>query len=290
MFPLEMTAIVFGLLSAASWGAGDFIGGLASRKMSVFLVVIFSQASGLVTLIGVALIFAEPIPGGRDLLLGAAAGVSGVIGLLALYQGMAEGRMGLIAPLSAVVTGIVPVGFGVVLEGWPGFTTVVGFGFALVAVWLISQGEESIFKSGLKGTNNVLKYALIAGLGFGVFFILLDQISTGAVFWPIVAARSASIVFVSSVVYMRSKRGGSSKVAFVLPTMLILFGGILDAAGNVFFAVATQAGRLDISAVLSSLYPAGTVFLAWIILKERLSRVQWVGVVAALIAVALVAG
>ncbi|HLF87853.1 MAG TPA: DMT family transporter [Anaerolineales bacterium] len=285
-----MTAIVFGLLSAASWGAGDFIGGFASRKLSAFLVVIVSQASGLIMLIGAVLIFAEPIPAGRDLFIGAAAGISGVIGLLALYQGMAVGRIGVVAPLSAVVTAIVPVVFGMLLEGWPGSKVVVGFVFALIAVWLVSQGEEDDIQPGVKIGSTALRYALVAGLGFGVFFILLDQISTGAVYWPIVAARSASITFVSLVVFLRSSWRSPSSVAFGKITALILFGGILDAGGNVFFALATQAGRLDISSVLASLYPAGTVFLAWLILRERLAWLQWLGVVAALIAVGLVAG
>lgn len=285
-----MTAIVFGLLAAGSWGAGDFIGGFASRKRSVFLVVIVSQASGLLMLIGAAMIFVEPIPTGRDLFIGAAAGISGVVGLLALYQGMAVGRMGLVAPLSAIITAIVPVVLGMLLEGWPGSKVVVGFGFALIAVWLVSQGEKDNIKPEVKIGNTALRYALIAGLGFGGFFILFDQISTGAVYWPIVAARSASITFVSIVILLRSRRRSPLRVAFGKITTLILFGGILDAGGNVFFAMATQTGRLDISAVLASLYPAGTVFLAWLILRERLVRQQWLGVVAALIAVGLVTG
>jgi drug/metabolite transporter (DMT)-like permease len=234
---------------------------------------------GLLTLISIALLLAEPFPTFTDLLFGAAAGISGVIGLTALYRGLADGQMGVIAALTAVVTAIVPVLVGIVFEGLPGGQQLIGFVIALTAVWFISKstGETTI-------RPRDLLLALIAGLGFGGFLILIDQTRIGAVLWPLAAARIAAIMFLLTLVTVTRQR--IKPAVNQLP--IIVLAGIFDAGGNTFFALAAQLGRLDISAVLSSLYPATTVLLAWLILKERLFRQQWVGVAAALIAIVLI--
>jgi drug/metabolite transporter (DMT)-like permease len=276
----ELLAVLYGLASAASWGAGDFSGGFATKRSSVYSVVIVSQCVGAIFLVGVALLFGESWPILSDWLYGAGAGLAGVVGLVALYRGLALGRMGLVAPLAAVVTAIVPVVVSIFSEGLPTGLQLVGFAVALLAVWLIAG-------NGAEGRIQVtdLVFPVVAGLGFGFFFILIDRVTEGNIFWPLVAARGASVGMLLL--------GLSLTRQLELPRLsqfpIIALAGLLDTGGNAFFVLAAQLGRLDIAAVLSSLYPATTVILAWLILQERLTSQQWLGVWAALMAVMLIA-
>ncbi|HUF39493.1 MAG TPA: DMT family transporter [Anaerolineales bacterium] len=285
-------AILFGLGSALAWGAGDFIGGFASRHTNPLAVIVISQMAGLGMLVLAAVLSAEPISSGRDLAFGALSGLAGVVGIVALYRGLAEHKMGTIAPLAALMTALLPIIAGTIQEGFPKPAQVAGILIAAPAIYWVSRDDRSTGPLSHLSWE-ILKYPLVAGLGFGLFFILLDRVSTGAVYWPIVATRSASIAAVvlwtlaSGGLRIRAgtPAGAAGLPGFLLPW--ILLGGVFDAGGNVFFALATQAGRLDIAAVLASLFPAGTVFLAWLVLKERLSGTQWLGVAAAFVSVIL---
>ena len=280
-------AFVYGLASALSWGAGDFSGGYASKKSSTYTVVLVSQIVGGLLLVGLALLFREPMTNLPTMLMGGVAGVAGMIGILALYAGLAQGRMGVVAPLTAVISATLPIILSAFTEGLPSVTTLIGFGMALIAVWFLSAGGN---QGGV--TRQELLLAVIAGAGFSLFFILIDRVSETAVFWPLVGARVASVSVIG--LYMIFKGVGkrplrpSSVQASSSQLPIIALAGVLDAGGNAFFALATQAGRLDVAAVLASLYPASTVMLAWFILKERLERFQWVGVAAALFALILI--
>ncbi|MFX1250950.1 MAG: EamA family transporter [Promethearchaeota archaeon] len=275
----ELSAILFGLMSATSWGAGDFSGGIATKRNPVFNVVIISQAVGLSLLIILAFLYSEPFPAFIDIMWGGLAGIFGAIGLIALYRGLALQNMGLVAPVSAVVTVIIPVGAGFVLEGFPTILQLLGFGIALIAVGLVSSANNE-GKIQLK----TLKLPIIAGLGFGCFFVFIDQISEGSVFWPLAAARVASVTtIVMLAVLLRQIEMPQSRQ---LP--IIALAGIFDVGGNAFFVLAAQMGRLDIAAVLGALYPVVTVVLARLILKERLTYQQWSGIIAALVSVLLI--
>jgi drug/metabolite transporter (DMT)-like permease len=280
MLSSGVLAIAFGLASAASWGSGDFSGGLASRRSSVYSVVIISQLIGAVFLVTLAFSLGESVPSTNNLILGGIAGVSGAIGLVALYTGLASGRMGVVAPVTAVVAATIPVLFSFLTEGLPATSQLVGFGMGLIAVWLLSSGGDG-------GAIQVreLGLALTAGLGFGLFFILIDRVSQSAVFWPLVAARITSVSFLIVLTILR--RGWKQRARNQLS--LTALAGIFDTGGNTFFVLATRMGRLDIAAVLSSLYPAATVLMAWLILKERLMPQQWLGAVAALAALVFIA-
>jgi drug/metabolite transporter (DMT)-like permease len=275
----DLAAVVFGLVSALSWGAGDFSGGLATKRAPVFGVLLIGQAAGLLLLIGLALLWGERLPPVADLLWGVAAGLAGVIGLVALYRGLAIGRMGIVAPVSAVLTASLPALFGVLTEGMPGANKLVGFALALLGIWLVAGTGGSV------GAHDGLGLALLAGCGFGVFFILVHRAGASGVFWPLVAARAGSLGVVLPVALGRRQ--------FLRPDprllITVLLSGVLDVAGNAFFVLAGQAGRLDVAAILSSMYPASTVLLAGLLLGERVTRVQGLGIAAVLAAIALIA-
>ena len=275
-----LLGIGFGLTAASSWGAGDFAGGLASRRTHVYGVVIVAQLVGLVLLTIVALLLAEPFPTLTDIVWAGIAGLGGAVGLVSLYRGLATGPMGVVAPVAAVVSVILPLIFGLFLEGIPTLSKLLGFGLALCAVWFITRpGDDSRIQV------RDLALPVVAGLGFGVYFVLIDHVSAAAVLWPLAAARAASVLALLVVVIMT--RTEARPATSQMP--LILLSGLFDTGGNAFYALAARAGRLDIAAVLSSLYPAITVVLAWLILKERLSPLQGFGLALAMIAVLLIA-
>ena len=274
----ELNSIVFGLLSALTWGAGDFNGGLATRKSGVYAVVIFAELIGALVLLAIALAVGEPFPSLAGWLWGIAAGLVGVIGLMALYQGLATGKMGLVAPMSAVIGGGVPILYTAIFQGLPPLIQLLGFFFGLIAVWLLSSQD------GVRIRVEDLTLPLIAGLGFGFYFVLIDIATVESVYWPLVPARTvAGLLLIPIALRLRQPllpvRGSA---------LFVAASGTLDALGNLFFALAASTGRLDIAAVLSSLYSATTVGLAWIFLKERLNVRQWIGVAAALAAIVLV--
>lgn len=287
---IELTAVFFGLAAAASWGAGDFSGGMATKRSHVYLVVLLSHIVGIAGLLLLILLFGEPFPTWRDVFIGAAAGIAGAVGVLALYTGLAQGRMGVVAPLTAVITAIVPVVFGLFLEGLAQLHQLAGFAVALFAVWLISS-DNGDAPARLHWAD--LRLPVVAGLGFGLFFIFIDQVSDNAILWPLVGARAASILMMTVLVLIAGKRERPALSLSKRPSSAqfgwMALAGIFDAGGNAFFALATSLGRLDVATIISSLYPATTVLLARFILDERLSRRQGVGVAAALAAVILIA-
>ncbi len=275
-----ISVILLGLASAAAWGAGDFSGGLASKRTSVYSVVVLSQFVSLVLLVLSAVLIPEVDNSLRDIALGGIAGVCGAAGLVALYSSLARGPMGVVAPVTAVAAAIIPVIFSIINEGLPAMEVFVGFVIALIAVWLISQGGQEA-----KIHLSDLRLPIFAGFGFGIFFILIDQVSSNAILLPLVSARSTSIL----VVFIVGMLSRNIELPVLTRLPIIALAGIFDTGGNIFFALATRVGRLDISAILGSLYPAATVVLAWIILKERLATQQWIGILLVLVAVILIA-
>ena len=276
-----MLSILLGLTSAISWGAGDFTGGLAARRTGAYRAVFYGEAIGLVLLFAVVFTTPQPMPDFKSILLSIAAGALGTVGLMLLYSAMAQGKMSIAAPVSALLAAALPVIVGMIADGFPGYLTFLGFGFALAAIWLISQSED--------GTKDIfthlsdLKLPLLAGVGFGLYFVLMNAATRQTTFWPMVFSRSAGLLVTALFIIVRRDSFGTVRAAW--PVMIL--NGILDVGGNFFYVLAGQAGRLDISAVLSSLFPGSTVILAWIILKERLTRTQWIGIAAVLIAIVL---
>lgn len=280
MIGTESIAIVCGLASALAWGAGDFAGGFASRRGSTLTVVFFSQIIGWVMVLGMIPIVAEKAPVIRQILSGLLAGGAGVLGLAGLYKGLAAGRMGLVAPLSAVVTAVLPILFSFIAEGLPTPLQVVGLATAMTAVWMLSCPGGK-----LRMQKGELRLSLLAGSGFGLFFILMDHASSQAVVWPLLASKTGAVSVMLIMLLITRRLSAPLKGQ----TGFIILAGILDAAGTAAFTLATHMGRLDIATILSSLYPASTILLAWIVFRERLDRRQWCGVAAAGVALVLIA-
>lgn len=277
--PSDLAAVVLGLASAASWGAGDFSGGLASKRAPVLGVLVVGQAAG-VTLIGAtALLLREASPAPAALAWGVAAGAMGAVGLAALYRGLAVGRMAVVAPVSAVLSAAIPVAWGALAEGMPPASKLAGFALALAGIWLVARAGAP------GGGREGLELALLAGCGFGGFLVLMDHAARGGTFWPLAAARGTSVALALAMAVAR--RRAWTPARSVAP--IALLAGALDAGGNAFFVLASQAGRLDVAAVLSSMYPASTVLLAAMLLHEPVSRPQAAGIVAVLGAIGLIA-
>ena len=280
-----MLSIFYGILSAATWGAADFIGGLASKRTSPYRVLFLAEIAGLVPFIVIALLIHERVPPFVDLLLGALSSLVGLGGLLMLYRALATGQMTIAAPVSALFAAVIPVVFGFFTLGVPSAATLLGFGLAFLAVWFISQTDAADWRSPLKGWNNFadLRLPLLAGLFFGSYFLIIHRATLNAFFWPLVAARLAG--FLAFGLFSLLTRQPALPPREVWGFCLV--NGIVDIAGNGFYVLAAQGGRLDVAAVLGALYPASTVMLAWVVLKERLNWLQALGVLLAFAAIVL---
>jgi drug/metabolite transporter (DMT)-like permease len=278
MTGFDLAPLLFGLTAAACWGAADFCGGVATKVTQVYRVIISSQLVSLLLLLVSALVLQESLPSIDQLLLAGAAGVVGAIGMLALYRALAMGQMGVAAPVSAVVAAGVPVIAGSLIEGPPSTAQLIGFGLALVAVWFISRTGNSAIQW------RDLGMPVIAGLGFGTFYVMIGSAGQNAVWWPLVAARIGSLSALFIVTLIKRQPRLVEKQALGLVVLI----GVLEVGGNACYILARQAGRLDVAAVLASLYPAVTVWLAWFFLRERMYRLQSIGVLAALAAIVLI--
>lgn len=249
-----------------------------------------SKLASLSAMLLLAWLRAEQIPSLHVLAWAGAAGVGGAVGLMALYQALAVGVMGIAAPVSAVIAATMPVIFAAFSEGLPTGAQFAGFGLALVAVWFISRPPAPALARSERQPRG-LRLAILAGIGFGCFYIFIGQARAAAVFWPLAASQLITLVTIVAVVCaitLARRRGVFELPIEVVPMMLL--AGLLDAGGNAFFLLAAHAGRLDVAAVLASLYPASTVILARVLLEERISRVQAWGIVTALVSLPFIAG
>lgn len=269
--------ILFGLAAALTWGAGDFSGGIASKRTKALSVVIIAHAFSMVLLLAAAFLLREPFPPLAAWLWGGLAGLGGAIGLVLLYNALASGRMSVAAPVSALVAAAIPVAFAALTKGLPSLWVIAGFVLALAAIWLVSGGSRDFQLA-------ELRLPLLAGLAFGFFFTTLHLASGESVIYPLIAVR---IVSISSLLLFSlvTRQPVAPTRASLFP---ILMSGLLDTLGNGLYALAAQLGRVDIAAVLGSLYPGATVLLAWILLKEHINRQQVAGIAAALAAIVLI--
>ncbi len=274
--------VVFGtvlaLLSALVWGCGDFAGGLATRKADQFQVLGLSALAGFVLVVLLAVGAREQVPSLTTVAWSGAAGVSGAIGIASLYRGLATGSAATVAPTAAVVTAVLPVAVTAATLGLPGTVPQIGFGLAMIGIWLTARSAD-----GHAASAKGLPLAVLAGIGFGGFLVLIANTPSNAVFGPLAVARFVAVV--TATILLAARRG-----AWPSPIghPFAILAGVLDAGGNALYMAARQYVRLDVAAVLSSLYPVATVVLAWLILRERISPLQWTGAIICLIAVAMI--
>jgi drug/metabolite transporter (DMT)-like permease len=286
--------ILLSLAAAVTYGSADFLGGLVSRRVNVLVVVLVSQALGSTALALCLILFSNEPLSARALEWGGAAGVAGTIGIVLFYRALAEGRMSIVAPVTAVEAACVPVLFGIVIGERPSAIALAGVILSIPAVALVSAAEdvapaidEDVSASRRRWSHLVtlgIPQAVVAGLCFGAFFVLVERAGPAAGLWPIVGVR-----IVSTIAMLGAIAIARPSFRNVRPNLALLaVVGSLDVTANVFFLVATHKTLLSIAAVLTSLYPAVTVVLAAAFLKERLRAIQLVGLVAAIAGIALI--
>jgi drug/metabolite transporter (DMT)-like permease len=273
-----MTAIFLALGASLSYGLGDFLGGLTSRTTHVLRVLVVSQAAGAVLVVAWVVLAGEPFLGRGATLAAIGAGIGGVSGLAALYRGMAIGAMGVVAPISSMAAAI-PFAVGVARGERPSLLQFLGAAVALAGLGLVSRANEELRGRIAAGVG----LALLAAVGFGFYFVLLDVAADESPSWAVLVARLSS----SALALAASLAAGLSlglPRRLVLPVLAV---GVCDVGANVLFALATTKGLVSVVSVLTSLYPAVTVALAAVLLRERVGRPQLAGAVAVLAGAAL---
>lgn len=275
--------------SAVLYGAADFTGGLVTRRAGTIPVVILSQASGLVLLALILPLLPHASPSRPDLLWGAAAGLTGGIGVALLYRALAIGTMAVVAPTTAVCAVAIPVVVSLLLGERPGPLALAGMGLGIGSIVLVSQ-QRTAAPSGdhhpapAPARRSGVGTALASGVAIGFFFLTLAQTGSDAGMWPILVARLVSVTLFGTVAVAR---GLSIRMPGRMAMLALVCGGI-DMLANALYLLAAREGQLSIVVTLSSLYPASTVLLARIVLGERLNLLQGIGVGCALAAVALI--
>jgi drug/metabolite transporter (DMT)-like permease len=278
--PVQYLPAAYSLTAMGIWGASDFLGGIGARRANAFLFTAVVHISGVVLMGSVALFTHAPLPGPASVLWATAAGSVGGISLALFYRALASGKMGLTAPVAAVLGAGIPTVVTAFVEGFPGYRHVFGFVLAGIGVWLISRAEDGA------GRPEGLGLAVISGIGFAGFYLCVNQAGAASAVWIALISRCGSFlvtsVFVLAGRHLRTLPPAALAIAVA--------AGCLDITGSFVFIRSFQAGRLDTAVVLSSLYPAITVLLARFFLHEHFSRSKTVGMLAALAAVPMIAG
>jgi drug/metabolite transporter (DMT)-like permease len=309
----------FGLLSASSWGGSDFVGGLGARRAPALLVVVSGHSFTLIVLLTICLCMRLAVPGWRPFLYSAIGGLEGAFALALFYRALAMGVMGLTAALCGLLTALVPVLFSMIHDGLPTPMVAAGLVLGLCAIWLITRtpnASEGLTGGAVSQTPSTAAQAVpltassvaplapasrapllmgaLAGIGFGSQLILLKMAGAVSIFWIMTYARAAGVFGLIAVLLVLSRRKprkamldeaqSGPRWAFL---GLGLIAGMLDTLGNLFYILASRLGRLDVAALVSSLYPGGTILLAMLVLGEKPSRQQVAGIALALTAVLL---
>ena len=274
--------------SALFYGAADFTGGLTSRRAGAIPVVVLSQFSGMV-LLGLHLpLLPDASPSRNDLIWGAVAGLTGGIGVALLYRALAVGTMAVVAPTTAVCAVAIPVVVSVLLGERPVPLAVAGIVLGVASIVLVSQQRSAETATQSTASSRRLPpgvgYALVSGVAIGFFFLSLARTEADAGMWPLLMARVVSVALFGAIALVNRQ---SLKMPAGVAA-LVIAAGCIDMLANALYVLAARQGPLSIVVTLSSLYPASTVLLARIVLRERLSNLQVTGVVCALAAVVLI--
>jgi drug/metabolite transporter (DMT)-like permease len=291
---------LFALAAAVLWGGGDFSGGMGAKQAggsmrSALRVVLLSHAASFAVLLTLATLRGDPFPHGAPLAWGIAAGVAGGLSLTCFYVALSRGAMGASAAISGLLAAAIPAAVSISQEGSPGLLRITGFAIAGIAIWMIAAGPNPEGGDLAKSQSSTLVLAVIAGIGFGIYFVALKYAGHAGLVWPMATARIGSLTTCSLVLLTvtlgninpDSRPTGTS----LLPKAAILWSlstALLDTSGNLLFIAATRAGRLDVAAVLASLYPATTILLAAWTLREKPTLRQGLGMAVAACAVVMI--
>jgi len=288
------TALI-ALASAASWGGGDFSGGMGAKSAGKGLLgtmrfVMLAQTSSLLVLLILLVVQHAPLPHGAPMWWAIVAGICGGLGLVAFYKALSRGAMGASAAISGLLAAAIPAVVSSFLEGLPGALRLAGFAVAAVAIWMIAAGDSP---ENTGGSRSTMALSIFSGVAFGVYFVALKLANSLGELMPITLARVSGFAVLATLsvfVYLRAKPGDDGLTTGWWPAgwRWALGVALLDTGGNLLFIAATRIGRLDVTSVLTSLYPAGTILLAAWYLHERPTRQQIAGMVIALVAVVMV--
>jgi drug/metabolite transporter (DMT)-like permease len=288
-FTIHNNALI-ALAAAASWGGGDFSGGMGVRasggRMSgAIRFVILAHAISLSVLLAILWAQHTGLPHGAPMLWAMVGGVTGALGLVAFYIALSRGGMGISAAISGLLAAAIPAMVSSALEGAPGAMRLAGFALAGGAIWLIAAGEspESTGES-----STTMAFAIFAGVAFGFYFVALKLANPLGLVMPMAIARASSLVLCAPVLLVMQRGASAAHGSWFAGWKWALGVALLDTSGNMLFMAATRLGRLDVASVLASLYPAGTILLAAWHLQERPTRRQVAGMVTALTAVAMI--
>lgn len=279
--------LLLALLSAGVYGAADFFGAIAAKRATTMAAVIVSQGAGVLLLLVVLPFLPRASVRPGDIAWGAAAGLAGGAGVGLLYRALAIGPMSVVAPLTAVCAAALPVAAGMAFGERLTRVTSAGIALAAVAIVLIGQERTPVGESAgprRHAFSEGIGLALMAGVAIGLFLVSLERPSAAAGLWPLVPARAVSIGLFVVIAALTAR-------PMLVPTPVIsiaVLGGLLDMIANALYLVAVQQGKLSVVAPLASLYPASTIVLARVFLKEPWGPLQVAGIVAALAATLLI--
>jgi drug/metabolite transporter (DMT)-like permease len=274
----QFATAIYGLAAVAAWGTSDFLGGYATRRANAFLFAVIFNLGGLSLMAVLATATHASFPSERAVMWALAGGVSGGAAVAVFFRALSTGNMGVVAPIAAVLGAAIPTLFSIFTEGLPGRIPILGFILAAVGLWLITRTGDG-------GTPDGVGLAVLAGIGFAGFYLGVRQAGDASVLWIATLTRTGGLTITALVVLL----GGKFRDITPAGVRWALLTGCVDSLGTVLFVRASQSGRLDEAVVISSLYPAVTVLLARFVLKERFTPWRFVGLLAALAAVPMIA-
>lgn len=274
----HVATAAYGLAAVLAWGTSDFLGGYATRRANAFLFTTIVNLGGLSLVGTLALATHAPFPSTRSVAWVVAGGLSGGASLAIFYRALSSGTMGVTAPIAAVLGAAIPTLFSIFTEGLPGRMPILGFVFAAVGLWLITRTEDG-------GKPEGVGLAVLSGIGFASFYLCVRQAGDAPALWIASLTRVGGLTITALIVVL----GGKFRDITTPGVRWAVLTGCIDSLGTILFVRASQTGRLDEAVVISSLYPAVTVLLARVLLKERFTRWRFVGLLAALAAVPMIA-
>lgn len=284
------------LAAAFLWGGGDFSGGMGVKTVGgstggALRIVLMSHLTSFSVLLATAFLLHMPFPHGAVLAWGLFAGFMAGLSLTAFYIALSRGAMGVSAALSGLLAAAIPAAVSIVVEGSPGMLRLAGFAVAGVAIWMIAAGPGEAGEDAMgPPSNNAMGLALFAGAGFGIYFVALRYANPAGPLWAMATARIGSLSTCSLLLLLLTATGKAKEKVRITWTAVrwVLATALMDTSGNMLFVAATRAGRLDVAAVLASLYPATTILLAAWALHERPTRRQGLGMLVAAAAVVMI--